>query len=163
DTLGLTLAAVALSLLIGIPLGILAGRNDAFQRFVNPILDVMQISPGFAYLGIITLLLRIGGASAAIATLIYAMPAAIRITSLAIRGVPPATVRAAGPPAAPVARMISGMPPAVRIPSPAIRGVPPATVEAAGSLGATRWQTLGKVQPPAPRGAPPPRAHPHSH
>jgi glycine betaine/proline transport system permease protein len=37
DTLGLTLAAVALSLLVGIPLGILAGRNDSFQRFVNPI------------------------------------------------------------------------------------------------------------------------------
>ena len=95
DTLGLTLAAVALSLLIGIPLGILAGRNDRFQAFVNPILDVMQIMPAFAYLGIITLLLRIGGAAAAIATLIYAMPAAIRITSLAIRGVPGTTVEAA--------------------------------------------------------------------
>ena len=82
DTLGLTLAAVALSLLIGIPLGILAGRSDGFQRVVIPILDVMQIMPAFAYLGIITLLLRIGGAAAAIATLIYAMPAAIRITSL---------------------------------------------------------------------------------
>src|SRR4029453_13724343 len=115
DTLGLTLAAVALSLLIGIPLGILAGRNDAFQRFVNPILDVMQIMPAFAYLTIITLLLRIGGAAAAIATLIYAMPAAIRITSLAIRG------------------------------------VPATTVEAAGSLGATRSQTLLKVQLPLAR------------
>ncbi|MFL5750735.1 MAG: ABC transporter permease [Chloroflexota bacterium] len=96
DTLGLTLAAVALSLLVGIPLGILAGRNDRFQRLVNPILDVMQIMPAFAYLGIITLLLRIGGAAAAIATLIYAMPAAIRITSLAIRGVPATTIEAAG-------------------------------------------------------------------
>jgi glycine betaine/proline transport system permease protein len=114
-TLGLTLAAVALSLLIGIPLGILAGRNDRFQRFVNPILDVMQIMPAFAYLGIITLLLRIGGAAAAIATLIYAMPAAIRITSLAIRG------------------------------------VPATTVEAAESLGATRGQTLRKVQLPLAR------------
>jgi glycine betaine/proline transport system permease protein len=115
DTLGLTLAAVALSLLVGIPLGILAGRNDGFQRVVNPILDVMQIMPAFAYLGIITLLLRIGGAAAAIATLIYAMPAAIRITSLAIRG------------------------------------VPATTVEAAGSLGATRAQTLRKVQLPLAR------------
>jgi glycine betaine/proline transport system permease protein len=115
DTLGLTLAAVALSLLIGIPLGILAGRNDRFQAFVNPILDVMQIMPAFAYLGIITLLLRIGGAAAAIATLIYAMPAAIRITSLAIRG------------------------------------VPATTVEAAESLGATRSQTLRKVQLPLAR------------
>jgi glycine betaine/proline transport system permease protein len=114
-TLGLTLAAVALSLLIGIPLGILAGRNDRFQAFVNPILDVMQIMPAFAYLGIITLLLRIGGAAAAIATLIYAMPAAIRITSLAIRG------------------------------------VPATTVEAAESLGATRSQTLRKVQLPLAR------------
>jgi glycine betaine/proline transport system permease protein len=115
DTLGLTLAAVVLSLLIGIPLGIVAGRSDGFQRLINPILDVMQIMPAFAYLGVITLLLRIGGASAAIATLIYAMPAAIRITSLAIRG------------------------------------VPPASVEAAASLGATRWQTLRKVQLPLAR------------
>jgi len=95
DTLALTLAAVLLSLLVGVPLGILSARSDRLQRVISPILDAMQIMPTFAYLLPMVLLFRIGGASAAIATLIYAMPATIRITSLGIRGVPPASVEAA--------------------------------------------------------------------
>lgn len=95
DTLGLTLAAVLLALAIGVPLGILAGRSDRFRALVSPVLDVMQIMPTFAYLTPMVLLFAIGSASAAIATLIYAMPAAIRITALGIRGVPHASVEAA--------------------------------------------------------------------
>ena len=95
DTLGLTLAAVVLSLTIGIPLGILAGRNDRFMRFISPVLDAMQIMPTFVYLAPLALLFLLGPATAAIATLIYAMPAAIRITALGIRGVSPTSVEAA--------------------------------------------------------------------
>ena len=95
DTLGLTLAAVVLSLAIGIPLGILAGRNDRFLRIVTPVLDVMQIMPTFAYLAPLALLFLIGPATAAIATMIYAIPPAIRITALGIRGVSAQTVEAA--------------------------------------------------------------------
>ncbi len=95
DTLGLILAAVMLSLLIGIPLGILAGRSDRFQRLVTPVLDFMQIMPTFAYLAPLALLFLIGPATAAVATMIYAMPPAIRITALGIRGVPKETVEAA--------------------------------------------------------------------
>jgi len=95
DTLGLTLAAVVLSLAIGLPLGILAGRNDRFMRLVTPILDIMQIMPTFAYLAPLALLFLIGPATAAIATMIYAIPPAIRITALGIRGVSPTTVEAA--------------------------------------------------------------------
>lgn len=94
-TLGLTLSAVIISLLIGVPLGILAARSDRFQAFVNPILDFMQIMPTFAYLAPMALIFGIGTGSATIATLIYAMPAAIRITALGIRRVPAATVEAA--------------------------------------------------------------------
>lgn len=94
-TLGLTVSAVLISLTIGIPLGILAARNDRFQQLIGPVLDVMQIMPTFAYLAPMSLLFGIGGGASAIATLIYAMPAAIRITALGIRRVPPATVEAA--------------------------------------------------------------------
>jgi len=95
DTLALTLAAVVIAVIIGVPLGILAGRNDRFMALISPILDVMQIMPTFAYLAPLTLFFLIGPASAVIATLIYALPAAIRITAYGIRGVNPSTVEAA--------------------------------------------------------------------
>jgi glycine betaine/proline transport system permease protein len=95
DTLALTLAAVLLALVIGIPLGILAGRSNRFLRWISPVLDVMQIMPTFAYLAPLALLFLIGPATAAIATMIYAIPPAIRITALGIRGVSPTSVEAA--------------------------------------------------------------------
>jgi glycine betaine/proline transport system permease protein len=95
DTLGLTVAAVVLSLAIGVPLGILTARNQRVQSVLSPILDVMQIMPTFAYLAPMALLFQIGEAPSTIATLIYAMPAAIRITALGIRRVPATTVEAA--------------------------------------------------------------------
>jgi glycine betaine/proline transport system permease protein len=94
DTLALTGASVALSLLIGIPLGIWAGKSDRVMNIVRPVLDVMQIMPTFAYLAPMTLLFLIGAPSAAIATMIYAIPPAVRITALGIRGVPAASVEA---------------------------------------------------------------------
>ena len=95
DTLALTLASVLLSLTIGIPIGIVAGRSDRFFRAITPILDVMQIMPTFAYLAPLALFFLIGPATAAIATIIYAMPPAIRITALGIRLVAKTTVEAA--------------------------------------------------------------------
>jgi len=95
DTLALTLSAVVLSLLIGIPLGIVAGRSDRFMNTIRPVLDVMQIMPTFAYLAPFALFFLIGPATAAIVTMIYAVPPAIRITALGIRGVAPASVEAA--------------------------------------------------------------------
>jgi glycine betaine/proline transport system permease protein len=94
DTLGAMIAAVSISILLGIPLGILVAESPRARRILNPILDVMQILPTFAYLTPFALLFGIGPAAAAIVTLIYAMPAAIRITALGIRGVPPNTVEA---------------------------------------------------------------------
>jgi len=95
DTLALTAASVAFSLAIGIPLGIWAGKSDRVMNALRPVLDVMQIMPTFAYLAPITLFFLIGSASAAIATMIYAIPPAVRITALGIRGVPPASTEAA--------------------------------------------------------------------
>jgi glycine betaine/proline transport system permease protein len=114
-TFALTIASVTLSLAIGIPIGVLAGRSDRVQRFVTPVLDAMQIVPAFAYLMPIVILFSVGPGAAVATTLIYAIPPAIRITSLGIRG------------------------------------VPTNTVEAAEALGATRMQTLLKVQLPLAR------------
>ena len=49
ETFSLMLAAVSLSLLVGVPLGVLAGRSTRFNRIVTPVLDAMQIVPAFAY------------------------------------------------------------------------------------------------------------------
>ncbi|KJK39480.1 ABC transporter permease [Lentzea aerocolonigenes] len=94
DTLSLTLAAVLISLLFGIPLGIWAGLSDRANRVMQPVLDFMQTMPTFVYLAPLTLFFLIGPASATIATLIYAAPPAIRITAHAIRSVPHDTVEA---------------------------------------------------------------------
>ena len=95
QTLAQMLAAVVIALAVGIPLGIVAGRSQRFLAFVTPVLDVMQIMPTFAYLAPLTLLFSIGISSATIATLVYAIPPAIRITALGIRTVPDASVEAA--------------------------------------------------------------------
>ena len=91
---GAIIAAVAISFSLGVPLGILMARNERFRRFLTPILDVMQIMPTFAYLAPFVLFFGIGPAAAVIVTLIYAMPAAIRITALGIRRVPVNSVEA---------------------------------------------------------------------
>ncbi|MFI6252380.1 ABC transporter permease [Streptomyces sp. NPDC051016] len=95
DTLALTLSAVLVALLIGIPLGVWAGLSDRVNRIMTPFLDFMQTMPTFVYLAPLTLIFLIGGASAVITTVIYAAPPAIRITAYAIRSVPETTVEAA--------------------------------------------------------------------
>ena len=95
DTLVLTLSAVLVSLVIGIPLGLWAGLSPRVNRIITPVLDFMQIMPTFVYLSPLVLLFLIGGASAVITTLIYAMPPAVRITAYAIRSVPASSIEAA--------------------------------------------------------------------
>lgn len=95
DTLALTLAAVTLSLLVGIPLGVCAGLYPKFEKFLTPALDFAQVMPTFVYLTPVTLFFLIGPASATIVTLIYSIPPALRITSVAIREVPWGSVEAA--------------------------------------------------------------------
>jgi glycine betaine/proline transport system permease protein len=95
QTLALMLVAVALSLLVGVPLGIWAGRSDRFLRTITPVLDAMQIIPAFAYLMPVVIFFSVGPAAAVITTMVYSVPPAVRITALGIRGVPSNTVEAA--------------------------------------------------------------------
>ena len=94
QTLALMLAAVILSLFIGVPIGIWAGRNARVHRTITPALDAMQIVPAFAYLMPVVILFSVGPAAAVICTMIYAIPPAVRITALGIRGVTGDTVEA---------------------------------------------------------------------
>jgi len=93
-TLDIVLLSVALSLLIGIPLGVWAGLSPRFNSIVIPILDLMQIMPSFAYLPFVVVFFLIGPQAGAIATMIYSIPPAIRLTAAGIREVSKPTAEA---------------------------------------------------------------------
>jgi glycine betaine/proline transport system permease protein len=95
QTLALMCVSVMFALLIGIPLGIVAAANARFDRLLRPILDGMQTMPAFVYLIPVLLFFGVARVPAVIATLIYAIPPAIRLTSLGIRQANPPAVEAA--------------------------------------------------------------------
>lgn len=90
----MTFAAVILSLAIGIPVGIWAGLSNRVLKAVTPILDLAQILPTLVYLAPLALVFLIGPASATIATMVYSIPIAVRLTAFGIRGVPTSPVEA---------------------------------------------------------------------
>jgi glycine betaine/proline transport system permease protein len=94
-TISLMAVSVAISILIGVPLGVLTALNKRFESILRPILDGMQTVPATVYLIPIVLVFGIGPAPAAIATVIYAIPPMIRLTSLGIQQVPKSAVEAA--------------------------------------------------------------------
>ncbi len=95
ETVALILVTVSLSLLIALPLGIWASRSDRLDAGLRPILDGMQTMPSFVYLVPAIAFFSLGDVPAVIATLIYAVPPAVRFTSLGIRQVPHETIEAA--------------------------------------------------------------------
>jgi len=88
DTLILVLIASSVSLVIGIPLGILAARSNHFHKVLSPVLDFMQTMPSFVYLIPALMFFNLGTVSAVFATVIFSMPPVIRLTDLGIRQVP---------------------------------------------------------------------------
>jgi glycine betaine/proline transport system permease protein len=88
STFALVLTSTCLALLIGLPLGILAGFLPRLDNAVEPVLDLVQTMPPYIYLLPAIALLGFGPATALLATLIAAMPPAIRLTSLGIRATP---------------------------------------------------------------------------
>lgn len=84
-TVSMILVCTILSILIGIPIGILMARSATVQGFVSPVLDVMQTMPSFVYLIPVVMLLGIGRVPGVIAVVIYALPPVIRLTNLGIR------------------------------------------------------------------------------
>ncbi|TVR67020.1 MAG: proline/glycine betaine ABC transporter permease [Spirochaetaceae bacterium] len=88
STFSLVVASVMIALIIGIPLGIWCSKKDAVWDVVRPILDFMQTLPAFVYLIPSVLFFRLGAVPGVIATLIFSLPPAVRLTNLGIRQVP---------------------------------------------------------------------------
>ena len=84
-TASMIVVSTTVSILLGIPLGILMGRSDHAQRAISPVLDVMQTMPSFVYLIPVVMLLGIGKVPGLIAVVIYSVPPIIRLTNLGIR------------------------------------------------------------------------------
>lgn len=86
-TIAIIVTAVAISLIIGIPIGIWMAFSKVVSSIIRPILDAMQTMPSFVYLIPGIFFFGLGNVSAVFATLIYATPPVIRLTELAIREV----------------------------------------------------------------------------
>ena len=112
DTLAQVIVAVVMAILCGIPLGVLAARNDRFERMLKPVLDFLQTIPSFVLLIPVIIMFNVGRVPGIIASVLYALPAATRLTNLGIR-------------------QVDGE-----------------ATEASRAFGATRGQTLRKVQLP---------------
>ena len=93
-TMAIVLSAVIMCVIFGLPLGLLAGKSNAFQSFIRPVLDTMQTIPAFVYLVPVVMLIGIGNVSGVIVTMVFALPPLIRLTSLGIRQVNPSVVEA---------------------------------------------------------------------
>ncbi|MEE4164500.1 MAG: proline/glycine betaine ABC transporter permease [Desulfocapsaceae bacterium] len=94
-TLAMVFCSVVFCTIVGIPLGICAGRSDRFDSALRPVLDAMQTTPAFVYLVPIVMLFSIGNVAGVLATIVFSLPPIIRLTSLGIRQVHPELVEAA--------------------------------------------------------------------
>ncbi len=94
DTLIMTILAVVICALIGLPLGIGMARSKGLTAVVTPVLDLMQTMPAFAYLVPLALFIGIGPPAALLVTVIFALPPVARISAHGLRTVAPATVEA---------------------------------------------------------------------
>ena len=94
-TLAIIITSVIISLVIGIPTGILMARSDRIEAIIKPQLDAMQTMPSFVYLIPALMLFGLGKVPAVFATVIYAVPPVIRLTNVGIRQVSHSVIEAA--------------------------------------------------------------------
>lgn len=95
DTLALVITSAFISIVIGIPLGIMCAQSDRFRGIWTPLLDFMQTMPAFVYLIPAVTFFGLGVVPGVIASVIFAVPPTIRLTDLGIRQVAPDLVEAA--------------------------------------------------------------------
>ena len=93
-TVAIMIVAVFLSIVIGVPVGVLAARSDSVDTGIRPVLATMQTMPSFVYLVPGIMLFGLGNVAAIFATVLYALPPCIRLTNLGIRQVDPSVVEA---------------------------------------------------------------------
>ena len=157
DTIALMVVAVALSVAVGFPLGVLGGRNQRADNIMRPILDGMQTMPSFVYLLPGILFFGLGKPAGIFATIIYAVPPVIRLTNLGIRQVSAETVEAARSFGASPAQLLTKVQVPMALPTimagvnqttmMALAMVTIASMVAAGGLGDNVLRALQKNEP----------------
>lgn len=157
ETVALVIITVALSILIAVPLGTWASQSDRLDRLLRPILDGMQTMPSFVYLVPFMSIFGLGAPAAVLATLIYAVPPAVRLTNLGIRQVPAETLEAAESFGATPSEMLVKVKMPLAIPTimagvnqttlMALAMVVIASLVGAGGLGLDVLRALGRIEP----------------
>jgi len=94
ETLALVLAAAVVCMVAGVPIGVLGAHNPRFYAAIRPVLDLMQTIPTFVYLIPALILFGLGMVPGLIATVIFAIPAPIRLTQLGVSSTPKALLEA---------------------------------------------------------------------
>ncbi|EIA07897.1 ABC transporter permease [Flavobacterium frigoris] len=87
QTTTLVIVSTLIALLFGVPLGIVAARSTTADVIIRPILDLMQTMPAFVYLIPAIFFFSVGNTPGVVATVIFSLPPAVRLTSLGIRNV----------------------------------------------------------------------------
>ncbi|WP_196593930.1 ABC transporter permease [Pectinatus sottacetonis] len=95
DTLSLIIISSLLSIIMGVPMGIIMAKSDIAQSIIKPILDFMQTMPAFVYLIPAVAFFGIGVVPGIFASIIFALPPTVRFTNLGIRQVPKELTEAA--------------------------------------------------------------------
>ena len=93
-TVAIMTVSVSLSVGLGVPLGVMASRNNMVQAILRPILDTMQTMPSFCYLVPGIMFFGLGNVAAVLAVVLYAIPPCIRLTNLGIRQVDASVIEA---------------------------------------------------------------------
>ncbi|MEZ5087397.1 MAG: proline/glycine betaine ABC transporter permease [Tessaracoccus sp.] len=94
QTLALVMLATTTAVVIAVPLGIWAARNDRVSAVVRPVLDLMQTMPAMVYLIPAIMFFSLGAVPGMFATIIFSLPPGVRLTELGIRSVDKETVEA---------------------------------------------------------------------
>ncbi len=94
STVTLVILSSMISIIIGVPLGILMAKNETAKAIITPILDFMQTMPGFVYLIPAVAFFGIGMVPGVFASVIFALPPTVRFTNLGIRQIPKELVEA---------------------------------------------------------------------
>ncbi|NEY90668.1 ABC transporter permease [Tabrizicola oligotrophica] len=94
ETLSVIVVATPFSVFLGLALGVLAWRSPRFERILNPILNVAQSLPHFAYMVPVVVFIGVGPKAGAIVTIIFSVPPMIRMTLLGLKKVPEEVIEA---------------------------------------------------------------------
>jgi glycine betaine/proline transport system permease protein len=94
ETLSVIVVAAPFSVTLGLVMGVLAWRSPRFERILNPILNIAQSLPHFAYMIPVVVFIGVGPKAGAIVTIIFSVPPMIRMTLLGLKKVPEEVIEA---------------------------------------------------------------------